>query len=467
MTKTTKSKNRSKKVKLPKHLEHINVNAAGIDVGSESHFVAVPEGRDKQSVREFSSFTEDLHNIANWLLRCQVDTVVMESTGVYWITLYDFLESKGFDVRLVDARCVKNVSGRKSDVLDCQWLQQLHMYGLLSGAFRPPESICALRSLMRHRENMIRYAASHVLHMQKALSLMNVQLHNVISDITGRTGLAIIDSILCGERDPNKLAMLRDGRCKNSYEVIEKSLAGLYRDEHIFALRQARDLYQLYQSKIAECDTEIEKLLNSFSNVDKDISEALSQPAKPKTKNQPNFNVQRMLIEKSGVDLTRIPGIKASTALTVLSEIGFSVDAWKTEKHFASWMGVCPGTKISGGKKLASKTKICANKVAAALRLAATNLWRSQTAIGAFYRRMAAKLGKPGAVTATAHKLARLIYSMLKNGTSYTEIGIEKYESEYQKRVLKNLTKRAKTLGFELVKMIDTDRKNSSKTLTT
>ena len=453
MEKKVPCKNKRKKAKLPKHLEHINVNAAGIDIGSESHFVAVPEGRDKESVREFSSFTQDLHSIAKWLSKCGVETVVMESTGVYWIPLYDFLDSEGFEVKLVDARSVKNVSGRKSDVLDCQWLQQLHTYGLLSGAFRPPENICALRSLMRHRDNMIRYASSHVLHMQKALNLMNVQLHNVISDITGRTGLAIIDAVLNGERNPKKLAQLRDGRCKNSYETIEKSLEGSYRDEHIFALKQARELYNVYQSKVAECDTEIEKLLNSYIDADYD-SEALSQPSKPKSKNQPNFDVQKILIEKSGVDLTRIPGINATTALTVLSEIGFTVDAWRTEKHFSSWMGVCPGTKISGGKKLATKTKICANKVAAALRLAATNLWRSQTVLGAFYRRMIAKLGKPGAVTATAHKLARLIYSMLKNGTAYTEVGIEKYEADYQKRVLKNLKKRAKTLGFELVEMV-------------
>ena len=376
------------------------------------------------------------------------------------IPLYDFLESKGFEVRLVDARHVKNVSGRKSDVLDCQWLQQLHTYGLLSGAFRPPESVCALRSLLRHRDGLVRYAASHILHMQKALNLMNLRLHNVITDITGKTGQAIIRAIYNGERDPKKLASLRDRRCKNSSEIIEQSLEGSYREEHIFSLRQAVELYEFYQQKIQECDIEIEKLLSSFD--EKAEFDEAKRVKKPYLKNQPKFDVQKLLIEKSGVDLTRIPGISAATALIILSEIGFTVEAWKTEKHFSSWMGVCPGTKISGGKKLNTKTKVCANKVAAALRLAATNLLRSQTSIGAFYRRMIARLGKPGAITATAHKLAKLIYSMLKNGTNYVEAGVQKYEEQYQSRVLKNLSRRAKALGFELSKISEVKTGDSS-----
>ena len=447
------AKAKSKKVKLPKHLSHINVNAAGIDIGSESHFVAVPEGRDTESVREFTSFTCDLSNITNWLQECGVDTVVMESTGVYWIPLYDHLEQQGFDVKLVDARHVKNVSGRKTDVLDCQWLQQLHTYGLLSGAFRPPEHVCALRTLMRQREMLLRSSARHLLHMQKALSLMNVRLHNVISDITGQTGLRIIRAIVAGERNPKKLASFRNGRCKSSAEVIEKSLVGTYREEHVFALRQALELYDTFRAKMADCDEVIETTLVAFEPAgDESLKEkALQKPAKPKSKNQPNFDVRAMLIDKAGVDLTQVPGINASSALVILSEIGFSVDAWKTEKHFASWLGLCPGNKISGGKILETKTKPCANKAAIALRLAVTNLGRSQTSIGAFYRRMAAKLGKPGAVTATAHKLARLIYAMMKKGTEYVEAGVEKYEAEYKKRVLRNLARRAKILGLELV----------------
>jgi len=437
---------------LPPHLEHINLNAAGIDIGSESHYVAVPEGRDpEKSVREFSSFTCDMTAISTWLQACEVDTVVMESTGVYWIPLYDHLEKVGFDVKLVDARHVKNVSGRKTDVQDCQWLQQLHTYGLLSGAFRPPEQICALRSMIRQRDTLVRYAASHILHMQKALTLMNIKIHNVLSDITGKTGLAIIRLIIAGERDPKKLAALRDGRCKHTMSTIEKSLEGNYRAEHVFSLKQSLELFDVYQAKIKDCDREIESTLKAFEPTKRDGSSLLNGKRKAVGKHGPSFDVRRILIEKSGVDLTQIPGISDMTALSVMSEIGFSVAPWKTAKHFASWMGLCPGNKISGNKILKTKTKVCANKVAAALRLAVTNLWRSQTAMGAYYRRMIYKLGKPGAVTATAHKLARLIYAMLDQGTAYVEAGVESYENAYKQRVLKTLRKRAHALGFDLV----------------
>jgi transposase len=450
-----KKKSKIKNNKLPLHLQHININAAGIDIGSESHFVAVPEGRDKESVREFSSFTCDLHNIASWLKKCKVDTIAMESTGVYWIPLYDHLESEGFEVKLVNARHVKNVSGRKTDVLDCQWLQQLHTYGLLAGAFRPSEDICVMRSLHRHRSNLVRFVSSHVLHMQKALSLMNLRLHNVISDITGVTGMRIIHAIVGGERDPLKLAEFRDVRCKNDYQTIVKSLEGNYRSEHVFALKQALELYEYYQTKISECDQEIEKTLQSFKRVIDIKENPLEGKRKTAGKNQPKFDVRSLLYEKSGVDLTRIDGINESSALTILSEIGFSVAPWKTSKHFASWLGLSPGNKISGGKSISSKTKLCANKVAAALRLAATNLWRSQTALGAYYRRMSSRIGKPGAVTATAHKLARLVYSMLKNGTEYVDKGVEHYEMQYKQRIIKNMKNRAKQFGLKLVEAAD------------
>ena len=456
-----KKKVKSKtKTSLPAHLQHINVNAAGVDIGSESHFVAVPEGRVKDSVREFSSFTCDLHNIAIWLKECGVDTVAMESTGVYWIPLYDYLESEGFQVKLVDARHVKNVSGRKTDVLDCQWLQQLHTYGLLTGAFRPPEDICVLRSLHRHRANLIRFVSSHILHMQKSLSLMNLRLHNVISDITGVTGMLIIHAIVGGERDARRLASFRDSRCKNSYETIVKSLEGNYRSEHVFSLKQALELYEYYQVKISECDQELEQTLQSFKQIVNVEENPLKGKRKASGKNQPMFDVRTLLYEKTGTDITRIDGINESSALTILSEIGFSVVPWKTSRHFSSWLGLSPGNKISGGKAISSKTKLCANKAAAALRLAATNLWRSQTALGAYYRRMSARLGKPGAVTATAHKLARLVYSMLKNGTDYVDQGMESYEKKYKHRVIKNMKKRAKSLGFKLVEVIEDSNKN-------
>lgn len=463
-----KEKSKEEKgINLPNHLKHINVNAAGVDIGSRSFFVAVPEGRDEEFVKEFSNFTCDLARISDWLKRCEVDTVAMESTGVYWIPLYDYLEEQGFEVKLVDARHVKNVSGRKTDILDCQWIQKLHTYGLLSGAFRPPEYICALRTLNRHRENLIRYASTHILHMQKAMDLMNLHLHNVISDITGATGMAIIRAILGGERDPLKLAMHRDERCKSDQETIKKSLEGNYRSEHLFALKQAFELYEFYREKIVECDREIEKTLSSLNAAVDIEKKPLAGERKRAGKNQPNFNIRSMLYEKSGVDLTRVDGINESTALVVLSEIGFNVEAWKTEKHFSSWLGLSPCNKITGGKVLKTKTKLCANKVAAALRLAAVNLARSQTALGAFHRRMIAKLGKAKAVTATAHKLARLIYSMIKNGMEYVDQGLEYYEQRYKERVLKNLQKKAKLLGFKLVEFTNTCEENNTILLTT
>src|SRR5438445_11480551 len=249
-----KAKSHSFKVpNLPKHLQHINLNAAGIDIGSEQHWVAVPEGRDEVSVRQFGAFTNDLLAIADWLEQCGVTTVAMESTGVYWIPLFEVLAARGFEVKLVDARHVKNVSGRKSDVLDCQWLQQLHTYGLLSGAFRPPEQVCVLRSYLRQREMLIQTASMHIQHMQKALQQMNLLLPNVVSDITGVTGMKIIKAILAGERDPPVLARHRNERCQNTTATIAKSLVGNYREEHLFALRQAVDLYVTYQAKIADC----------------------------------------------------------------------------------------------------------------------------------------------------------------------------------------------------------------------
>jgi transposase len=267
-------KGKKKRLRLPKHLQHLNPNAAGIDIGSKSHFVAVPEGRDQQPVREFSCFTGDLHRLADWLKKCEVETVAMESTGIYWIPVFEILESRGFDVKLVNARHVKNVPGRKTDVLDCQWLLQLHTYGLLQGAFRPTEQECSLRALIRQRGNLVRYASSHVQHMQKALTQMNVLLHNVVSDITGVTGMRIIKAIISGERNPETLAAMRDLRCKNTEKVIAQSLIGNFRLEHMFSLKQAVDLFEFYQSKISECDQEIERLVASFDSKTDDMAAA-------------------------------------------------------------------------------------------------------------------------------------------------------------------------------------------------
>jgi transposase len=451
-----KSKKKLKDIKLPKHLEHINKMAAGIDIGSKSHFVAVPEGSDEVCVREFKSFTPDLNELADWLKKCGVTTIAMESTGVYWIPLYELLESRGFEVLLTDARHVRNVSGRKTDVLDCQWLQQLHTYGLLTGAFRPNEQICALRAYMRQRNMLIQQASSHVQHMQKALSQMNIQLHNVISDITGETGLRIIRAIVAGERNPKQLALNRDRRCKSTLEVIEKSLTGHYREEHIFSLSQALELYDTYQNKITTCDEKILQQLSIFEhqkNIDAaGLKEKMATLRSKKTsKNAPKFNLKLHLFQISGVDLTLIPGLDSYSILKIIAEIGLDLSRWKSSKQFASWLGLCPGNKVSGGKRLSSKSKRTANYATTAFRMAASTLHHSQSALGAFYRRLKSRLGAPKAITAAAHKLAVIFFCMLKNHIEYIETGQDYYEKQYRDRLINNLSRRAKMLGFELI----------------
>lgn len=431
-------KTAKKSNKLPRHLQQINHYAAGIDVGSRSHFVSVPEGADEQPVREFSTFTGDLERLAEWLIACRVNTVAMESTGIYWIPVFEILESHGFEVKLVNARHVQNVPGRKSDVLDCQWLQQLHTYGLLRGAFRPDEQVCTLRAYVRQRATLVRSSASYIQRMQKALAQMNLQLHNVVADITGATGMRIIKAILGGERNPDVLAAMRDKRCKNSAATIAASLKGNYRPEHLFSLRQAVEFCEFHQSKIADCDHQILEQLQSF-----DAQEFPDE--------EPPSSLGEALQHMAGVDLTTIDGIDTNTALKVIAEIGTDMSRWKSAKHFASWLGLSPGTKVSGGKILSSVTKPVANKAAAALRMAAFTLFNSKSALGAYIRRQRARLGAPKAITATAHKLARLIYAMLSQGTDYVDAGQEYYEERYRSRVVQNLKRKARELGFELV----------------
>lgn len=432
-------------------------DTAGIDIGSKSHFVAVPSDRDSDPVREFSTFTADLHKMVNWLQQCRIKTVIMESTGVYWIAAFELLESNGFDVKLVNARHVKNVSAHKTDVLDCQWLQQLGTFGLIKGAFRPADTILPLRAYLRQRDMLIKNAATHVLHMQKALTQMNLHLHNVINDITGVTGIAIIKSIVAGITDPKILAALRNERCRNPEEIIEASLIGNYRPEHLFSLKQALELYDYYMQKIAECDHQIaEQAKKLETNCDLEKLSLLKQHSltkklkKPKKHEYP-FDLTSELIRITGVDLTKIPAIGASTALTIVSEIGLDMNRWRSAKNFASWLGLCPGNKVSGGKKLSSKTKPCANRVAIALRVAANTLYRSECAFGAFLRRMKGRLGSPKAITALAHKLAKLIYMMLKYGHEYVEKGVEFYEDMYKKRREASLRKKAQEMGYDLV----------------
>jgi transposase len=357
----------------------------------------------------------------------------MESTGVFWIPAFELLESNGFDVKLVNARHVKNVSAHKTDVLDCQWLQQLGTFGLLKSAFRPADTILPLRAYLRHRDMLIKIASTHIQHMQKALTQMNLHLHNVVSDITGVTGMAIIRKIVAGETDPKILASLRDIRCHNPEEVIEASLVGNYRKEHLFSLKQALDLYDFYIQKIADCDRQIAdeaKKLETKCDSKKvhQLKKGLREKKGTKLKkHEYAFDLHSELVRVTGVDLTMIPSIGASTALTIISEIGLDMSRWRTAKHFASWLGLCPGNKVSGGKRLSGKSKPCANRVAIALRIAANTLYRSQCAFGAFLRRMKARLGSPKAITALAHKLAKLIYIMLKYGHEYVEKGVQFY----------------------------------------
>lgn len=430
----------------------LNPNAAGIDVGASEHYVAVPADRDEQPVRRFGAFTEDLHALAQWLVQCGVTTVAMESTGVYWIPLYQILEDYGLAVKLVNARHVKHVPGRKSDVQDCQWLQQLESFGLLSGSFRPEAKICILRSYMRQRERLIRSASRHVQQMQKALTEMNIKLHHVISDLTGVTGLAIVRAILAGERDRLKLAALKDRRIRSSEATIAKALEGDYRAEHLFALRQALELYDYYQQKIAECDGEILKEMQTLET----RAPATASPAlkrKPRSKHNPiPFDAQAELNRIMGVDLTRIDGLNEATVQLVLSELGLDLcQKWPTEAQFTSWLGLCPNNEISGGKVLRHGTRKVVNRVANALRMCAQSLLNSKSALGAYARRMRAKRDSQIAITATAHKLARLIYRMLKYGEEYLDIGQEQYEEKYKAGALKSLQRKARQLGYQLI----------------
>ena len=423
-------------------------NAAGVDIGSASHFVAVPPDRDDTPVREFPSFTVDLNAIADWLTACKVDTVAMESTGVYWIPLFELLESRGFTMLLVNARHVKNVSGRKSDVLDCQWIQQLMTYGLLSGAFRPADQVCVLRSLWRQRAMLLRNQGRHVQHMQKALTQMNIQLANVISDIAGETGQKILRAIVAGQRDGHILGAMKNARIRASIDEIAKSLEGNWRAEHLFALKQALAAFDFIGTQLSECDGEIEQQLQRLQAHD-------GEPAKGKqrgrARNAPKFDLRTQLFKMCGVDLTRIDGIDVTTALAVISETGTDMTRFATVGHFTSWLGLCPGTKITGGKVMSGKTKRCANHAAQALRLAAAALRSSQSALGAYFRRMCARMDKPKAVAAAAHKLARLIYTMLTKGEEYVDQGQDYYEERYRQRVLRQLAQRAEKLGMKIV----------------
>jgi len=448
MAKTTRQKS-STRALVP-----IHPHAAGLDIGATFHVAAVSPDRDSKPVRTFNSFTGDLHALADWFKSVGVTTIAMESTSVYWVPVFEILEARGFEVLLVNARDTKNVPGRKTDVNDAQWLQQLHEHGLLRASFRPREGIARLRALLRHRERVIEYAASHIQHMQKALMLMNVQLHHVVSDITGLTGMKIVRDIVDGIRDPKTLAKHRDRRCHATVETICKALDGNYRSEHVFALRQALELYEFHNTKVSECDAEIEAALIEL-NADREIPKTplpKSRQRSGRPVHEPKFELRAALYQLLGADLSQIHAFGPYTVLRLIGECGDDMRKWTSVKHFTSWLCLAPANKISGGRVLSRSTRKSSNRAAAILRIAAVNVGRTQTALGAFYRRLAARLGKAKAVTATARKLAVLFYNALRFGMSYVDPGADRYEQEYQQRVVHHLHRRAKQMGFTLVR---------------
>ncbi len=448
-----KDKKLSKKKtdRVQEHLEHVNLFAAGIDIGSQEHYVAVPPSMDAESVKVFGCFTPDLESMADWLIKIGITTVAMESTGIYWLPAFEILDERGIEVILVNARHVKNVTGRKTDVKDCQWLQQLHTYGLLSGAFRPDDDYCVLRAYMRQREMLVNQIAMHIQHMQKALRQMNLLLDNVVTDITGKTGLLIIRSIVSGQRDANTLATYRDPRCQKSEEEIAKSLIGNYREEHLFSLKQALELYDIYHSKLKECDSCIEAHLSTLDKTAQTHVLVSKKGRKKKNKNALQFDARTTIYELCGVDLTEIDGLDEHSVLKILSETGTDMTKFKTGNHFTSWMGLSPNNKISGGKILSSKTIKTYNRAKQAFKVAAFGLSNSKSALGAFYRRQRARLGAPKAINATARKIAIIFYTMIKNKVPYVAQSQQDYENLNKERLIKQLKQKAKRLGLELV----------------
>lgn len=429
----------------------IHERAAGVDIGSRFHVVAVAAELCDEPVQTFAAFTRDLQRMADWLVAIGVKTVAMESTGVYWVPVYEVLEGHGIEVILANARETRAVPGRKTDVIDAQWLQRLHACGLLRASFRPGRDIAALRVYLRLRERHLDYAAAHIQHMQKALTLMNLQLHHVVADVTGVTGMKIIRAIVKGERDPHELAQMRDPRCKASLDTVRAALVGNYQPEHLFTLSQALALYDFYQTRVDECDVQIEAVLAALV-ADKECPSVPLPKARHRT-TQPNavsFDVRPVLYQLAGVDLTQIHGIGPYLALRLIGECGTDLSRWRSAKHFTSWLTLSPGSKISGGKVLSAHTRKTTNRVAAHLRLAAVTVGRTNTALGAFYRRLSARIGKAKAVTATARKIAVLFYNAMRFGIDYQDPGASHYEQKYRDRVIKQLHRKAAEFGFTL-----------------
>ena len=442
------------KSRVDRTMPMMHPNAAAIDVGATLHIAAVRADRATEPVRSFGTFTTDLHRLVDWFTECGVETVVMESTSVYWIPIFELLDARGFTVFLVNARDAKHVPGRKTDVSDAQWLQRLHSYGLLRASFRPKGQIAELRAYVRQRERLLEYAASHIQHMQKALTEMNLQLHHVVADITGSTGLRIIRAILAGERDPEVLACLRHYSCHSSAETIAKALTGSYRTEHLFALEQALALYDAYHEKASACDVRIEAVLKELCiHRGRGIGSVAPAPRRRHRTDQANalaFDVRAALFALLGKDITTIDGLGPYLSLKLVAECGDDLSSWPSAKHFTSWLGLAPSNKVSGGKMLSSRTRRSGGRAAALLRLAAVTVGRTDTALGAFYRRLSSRIGKAKAVTATARKVAVLFYNAVRHGMEYVDPGASSYETRYRTRVVNNLHRRAKAFGFVL-----------------
>ena len=430
------------KTKSEERLEVIHPDCAGIDVGKRKHSVAVDPARFDKPVRSFRAFTDDVEALGEWLASCGVREVAMESTGVYWISLFEMLDRRGFEVALVNPRATKQVSGRKSDVMDCQWLRQLMSYGLLRGAFRPADALCALRSFARQRERLIRERSRAVQHMQKALTQMNVQLDNVLSDLMGKTGQLIVRAIVAGERDGAKLARHRDRRCRADEATIAASLRGNWREEHLFALGQALASYDFVQGQIEECERRIDAELDTLAAPEA----ALDAPSRASRERLLRERLRRLL----GVDLTAIATLGVEAALTVAAEVGADLSRFPCAKHFCSWLGLAPGTRISGEKRLGGAPAKRSNRLGQALRMAATTARRSHSALGGAHRRRLRRMDTAKAVKATAHQLARLVYAMMTRGEEYVERGMECMEAEHRERQLAHLRRQARRLGYTI-----------------
>ncbi len=454
MSKLSKSKVGLVEARTFAGMSKVNPNAAGVDIGAHEIMVCMMGEADSQLVRAFGSYTADLQAIGGWLKEHGVETVAMESTGVYWIPLFEELERQGFRCHLISSRSLRRVPGRKSDVLDCQWIQTLHSYGLLESSFRPEADLVALRTLLRHRAQLIQHRSPHILHMQKAMLQMNIQLSQALSDVTGTTGQAIIRAIVNGERDSHKLAELRNYRCKKDDEEIVRALTGTWREEHLFILKQSLELYDFYTQQIETCDTEVERMY-ALIRAEQEEGELAPLPSSKRhshSKNAPkNVEVRKHLKRICGVDLTAVHGVSASLAQTIVMEVGTDMSKFPNDKHFSSWLGLAPKNDISGGKVLQSRTLKTHNRAGQAFRRAAGSVMRADCAFGAFYRRQKARLGPAQAAVATAHLIARVVYRMLKYKVEYEPLSVAEYERRYREQQLKYLEKKAAKFGLQLV----------------